>query len=161
MGFEISLEKPPGRDSDDNRVWAEAFRASFPEFAEIVVSDENRRLLAQDLASDISMTPDEYVARNIGLQLDFEHDGSWVSVEFWEHHATITLPNFPTGTVEAVLAEVRPHLEFLVRLGFSVVDPATTVAIESMDWGARLTEAYLERQRQVERVACVTGGKPM
>jgi len=158
MGFEVVLAKPSDREHDGNRVWAEVFCKALPQFTELDVSIENRRFLALDLASDIGLTPDEYVEREIGLELDFERGDFWVRVEFWQTSATITLPNFPTIPIEAAVAEILPCIEFLVAVGFTLEDPTSGAPMPPGDREAELVKAYSERQAQVARVAELTGG---
>ena len=71
MGFELALDKPTEREQDSNRLWAETFCKAFPQFVEYSVALEDRYVLAKDLAADIGLTPDEYLDREIGLELDF------------------------------------------------------------------------------------------
>jgi len=134
MGFELTLDKPSERSS--NRLWAQAFCNAFPQFVELSVALEDRLCLANDLAADIGLTPGEYVEREIGLELDFERGDFWIRVEFRERCATITVPNFPTAGNEAAVAEMRPHLEFLVRLGFVLNNPTRGRPMPSQDWEA-------------------------
>ncbi len=158
MGFEVVLAKPSDREHDGNRVWAEAFCKALPQFTEFDVSIENRRVLALDLASDIGLTPDEYVEREMGLELDFERGDFWVRVEFWQTSATITLPNFPTISIDAAVAEILPCIEFLVAVGFTLENPKSGAPMPPCDREAELVKAYSERQAQVARVAELTGG---
>jgi hypothetical protein len=160
MGFELALDKPTEREQGSNRLLAETFCKAFPQFVEYSVAFEDRYLLAKALAADIGLTPDEYVQREIGLELDFERGDFWIRVEFWDRGVTVTLPNFPTLGNDAAIAEIRPHLEFFVHLGFILNNPTSGAPMTSHGWEDELREAYAARQRQVASVADLTGGTP-
>ena len=59
MGYDITFRKPGGKELLGNEHWRATFLESFPQFCQV---EADREALAQDLATDIGLTPQEYVA---------------------------------------------------------------------------------------------------
>lgn len=157
MGFEIVLQKPTGTELRDNRLWAAQFCAHFPQFEAFVVEPDALREMATECATD-DLTPEQFIERGHGLQLNWERDDFWIRVELWNGDVTLVLPNLPDAGAAAAIVEARPFIEHFLALGFVLTDGWTGEAIPMGDWQASLVNAYARRQGQVERVAKLVGG---
>ncbi len=155
MPFEIPLRKPQGRCLETNHVWLDAVARRFADLRE---EPTDRAQLAIDLAADGGLTPKEFILRGIGLTLERAGD-PWMRISFWNDSAVIDLPNIPVGGAVHAVEMVLPVVTFLESFGFRLLDPSTGDLIQGPVREA-LVGAYILRQRKVERVAELTGGKP-
>jgi hypothetical protein len=154
LGYDITFRKPAGKELLGNEHWATTFLESFPQFRQI---EADREALAQDLATDIGLTPQEYVARGIGIQLHLQStEAWWVNVSFWDSCASVSLPNYPVmGAPEAIVSTAAVR-EFFRSKGFDAIDPISGEALSAENEDAALVAGYLKRQQVVGHVATLT-----
>ena len=148
-----ALKKPKGREEDDNRTWVAFLINRFPQLGREELDPKVSREMAEQLAPDIGLTADEYVARCVVACASYSRDDFFIEVRFYDDTAYIELPNFPQTGIEQALREARGIIDALVSIGFEVLDPQRARSSHDQQAEESLVAAYEDRQGTVEHVA--------
>lgn len=156
VGFDITFLKPKGQEAVPNRVWATMLLDACPELAEVECDHE---AVAQEHASDINISPAEYLARGIGIQLESpEEPDWWMILGLWDACVILKLPNFSPKPIPVAIAATSQIRTALRGAGFTLENPKTGDLVQPEEEDQTLLEAYSERQRMVAHVAKLVGG---